>query len=220
MRDRVRRDAAGIGVAVAAYGLSFGAAGTAAGLSVPQTAALSLLTFTGASQFALVGVLGAGGAVVSALATAWLLGVRNLFYAVRLGPLLPATEPRRSLAAQLVIDETTAMATAGADPVVGRRAFWATGVAVYTCWNLSTLAGALLAAAVPDPRTYGLDAAFPAAFLALLAPRLREPAGRVSALVGGAVALLLAPFTPPGVPVLAAVVGVLPGLLVTARRPR
>jgi branched chain amino acid efflux pump len=147
--------------------------------------------FTGASQFAFVGLIGAG--AVGAVASALLLGARNGLYGLRLAPLLP----RR--AAHLVIDESTAMAL-----TYGRRGFWATGAAVFTCWNLGTLAGALAGAALSDPRTLGLDAAAPAAFVALLAPRLdaREP--RVVAAVATAAALVSVPLVPAGVPVLVA----------------
>ncbi len=187
----VRRDALGIGVATGAYGLSFGALAVAAGLSVPQASALSALMFTGASQFAFVGLI-AGGAV-GAVASALLLGARNGLYGLRLTPMLP----RR--AAHLVIDESTAMALAH-----GRRGFWATGAAVFVFWNLGTLAGALAGATLSDPRTLGLDAAAPAAFVALLAPRLdaREP--RAVALAATAAALIAVPLVPAGVPVLVA----------------
>jgi len=185
------RDALGIGVATGAYGVSFGALAIAAGLSVPQACVLSLLMFTGASQFAFVGLIGAGafGAVASAL----LLGARNGLYGLRLAPLLP----RR--AAHLVIDESAAMALAH-----GRCGFWATGLSVFAFWNLGTLAGALAGTALSDPRTLGLDAAAPAAFVALVAPRLdaREP--RAIAAAATLAALIVVPLTPAGVPVLIA----------------
>lgn len=207
-----RRQAWSIAVAVGAYGLSFGASAVAAGLSPLQASTMSLLAFTGASQFALVGVLGAGGSLLAGLAAAWLLGARNLVYAVRLAPLLPRQRLRRLVAVHGVIDETTAMATAHDEPHRARRAFAETAVAVYLSWNLATVAGALLASAVPDPRALGLDAAFPAAFLALLAPRLRDRPAWTVALGGAAVALLLVPLTPPGVPILAALLGLAPAL--------
>ncbi len=210
------RDAAGIGVAVGAYGLSFGAAATTAGLSVAQACALSLLVFTGASQFALVGVLGAGGGVLSAVAGAALLGTRNLLYAVRLADLLRLTGLRRTVAAQLTIDESTAMATAAPPPLAG-LAFWATGGAIYVLWNLATLLGALGARAV-DPRALGLDAAVGAAFLGLLVPQVRDRAALAVALGGAGLAVLAVPHTPPGVPVLLAGLAVLPALRSTARR--
>ena len=208
------RDAAGIGVAVGAYGVSFGAAAVTAGLSTVQACVLSLLLFTGASQFALVGVLGAGGGALAAVAGALLLGTRNTLYAVRLSSLVPTRGPRRLVAAQLTIDETTGMATA-APPGLAGTAFWATGASVYVLWNLATLLGALGATRLGDPAALGLDAAVPAAFLALLAPQLRTRALAATALVGAVVALVAVPLTPPGVPVLLAGLVVLP---VLARR--
>jgi predicted branched-subunit amino acid permease len=135
---------------VGAYGLSFGAAAVTAGLSTLQACALSLLLFTGASQFALVGVVGAGGGALAAIAGALLLGTRNTLYAVRLSSLVPARGVRRPLAAQLTIDETTGMATA-APPGLATTAFWATGASVYVLWNLATLLGAVGAARLGDP---------------------------------------------------------------------
>jgi predicted branched-subunit amino acid permease len=211
VRRRIDRDAAGIGIAVGAYGLSFGAVATAAGLTVAQACALSLFAFTGGSQFALVAVLGAGGGAVAGVASALLLASRNTLYAVRLAPLLGRR--RRALSAQLVIDESTAMTVAQESDAAARRAFWATGVAVYVLWNVATLLGAAGAAVLGDPRDLGLDAAIPAAFLALLAPRLRE---RRAVVVAGAAALLtvaVVPALPIGLPVLLAGLVAVPGAL-------
>ncbi len=196
------RDALGIGIASGAYALSFGAISTAAGLSLLQTCALSLLMFTGASQFALVGVVGAGGSVWAGAATAALLGSRNALYGLRLSSLLDARGWRRALAAHVVIDETTAMAIARESVPESRLAFWATGLAVFTLWNLGTLIGALATHALPDPKVLGFDAAPPAAFLALLAPRLRAREPMAIALAAGLVALVCLPFVPAGVPLL------------------
>lgn len=211
-RRAVVRDAVGIGLAVGAYGLSFGAAAVAAGLSTAQASALSLLVFTGASQFALVGVLGAGGGIPAALAGALLLGSRNSLYAVRLASLLPVRGPRRLLAAQLTIDESTGMATA-APAGLAATAFWVTGGVIYVLWNLATVLGALGAARLGDPAALGLDAAVPAAFLCLLAPQVRGRRTLAAAVAGGLVALLAVPLTPPGVPVLLAALAVLPLLV-------
>ena len=201
------RDAAGIGVAVGAYGVSFGAAAATAGLSVAQACALSVLVFTGASQFAFVGVLAAGGSAVAAVAGAALLGTRNLLYAVRLADLLRLRGLRRVVAAQLTIDESTAMA-AGAAPALAGLAFWATGLSVFVLWNAATLLGAV-GAGVVDTRALGLDAAVGAAFLGLLAPQVRDrPALRV-ALGGALLAAVAVPLAPPGVPVLLAALAVL-----------
>ena len=199
-------------MAVGAYGLSFGAAAVTAGLSTLQACALSLLLFTGASQFALVGVVGAGGGPVAAVAGALLLGTRNTLYAVRLSSLVPTRGPRRVVAAQLTIDESTGMATAAPDGLAP-TAFWATGASVYVLWNLATLLGAVGAARLGDPAALGLDAAVPAAFLALLAPQLRTRALGGAAVAGAAVAALAVPLTPPGVPVLLAGLVVVPALV-------
>jgi predicted branched-subunit amino acid permease len=210
----VIRDALGIGVATGAYALSFGAISTAAGLSLLQTGALSLLMFTGASQFALVGVVGAGGSVWAGAATGALLGSRNALYGMRLASLLDRSRWKRAAAAHFVIDETTAMAIARDSVAESRLAFWATGAAVFTLWNLGTLIGALATHALPDPKVLGFDAAPPAAFLALLAPRLRAREPFAIALGAGVVSLVCLPFVPSGVPllivaVLVAIYGVL-----------
>jgi predicted branched-subunit amino acid permease len=201
-RRGVIRDALGIGIASGAYAISFGAISTAAGLSLLQTSALSTLMFTGASQFALVGVVGAGGSVWAGAATAALLGSRNALYGVRLSSLLERGGWKRLAAAHFVIDETTAMAIARDSPADSRFAFWATGVALFTLWNLGTLIGALATHLVPDPKVLGLDAAPPAAYLALLAPRLRARDPMAIALGAGVIALVSLPFVPAGVPLL------------------
>lgn len=203
-RSSIRRDALGIGAYAGAFGASFGAVSIAAGLTVPQTALLSLVMFTGASQFALVGVIDGGGALLAAVAAALLLGVRNAFYGVSMSQILGVRGRRGALPAHFVIDETTAMAIARDDRDAQRYAFWATGLALYVCWNAGTLLGALGGSAVGDPESLGLDAAIPAAFLALLWPRLRDRTGKTVALGGALVATVLIPLAPAGVPVLAA----------------
>ena len=212
-RTGVLRDAIGVGLATGAYGLSFGAISSAAGLSVLQTCVLSLVMFTGGSQFAMAGVIGGGGAAMTGAATAIMLGVRNAFYAVRLAGILDVHGWRRPAAAQLVIDESTAMAVAQSTTRASRLAFWATGASVYILWNLATLIGALSAHALSNPRVLGLDAAAPAAFLALMSPRLRAREPWIVALSAAAVALISVPFVPTGVPVLfAAGVAVVAGV--------
>lgn len=208
----VVRDAIGVGVAVGAYAVSFGAVATTAGLSVAQACALSLLLFTGASQFALVGVLGAGGSAVAGIASALLLGARNTLYGVRMADLLQLRGLKRVVATQFTIDETTAMALA-APKGLERRAFFATGAAVYVLWNLGTLLGALGATRLGDPAAIGLDAAVPAAFLALLVPQLTDRRTLAVATGGALLALLAVPFTRPGVPVLVAALAVIPFLV-------
>lgn len=202
-RGAVVADSLGVGAATGAYGLSFGALATTSGLDVWQACALSLLVFTGASQFAFVGVVAAGGAPLAGAATGVLLGSRNLFYGIGLAPLLRLRGWRRAAAAQLVIDESTAMALGQPDPEQGRLAFRLTGLSVFVLWNLMTLLGALAGTAIGDPRTFGLDAAVGGAFLALLWPRLTAWPQRVVAVVGAAVATGLVPLTAAGVPIIA-----------------
>jgi len=193
-------------VATSAYGVSFGALATASGLDVWQTCVLSLLMFTGGSQFAFIGVFGAGGlaALPSAIASAAMLGVRNAAYGMRMAPIVGTTFWRRLAAVPFTIDESTAISLAQTRLHARRVGFWVTGIAIYIGWNATTLVGALLGNVVGDPRAYGLDAAAAAAFLALLWPRLR---GRQPIAVGVAAAVVATVLTPvlmPGVPVIIA----------------
>jgi predicted branched-subunit amino acid permease len=217
-RSGIIRDAIAVGFATGAYGISFGAVAVGSGLTVLQACALSLLVFTGASQFAFVGVIAAGGAPLSGAMTAILLGTRNGLYGLRLAPLLRWHGVRRVAAAQILIDESTAMSVNRDSVPAARLGFLTTGAAVFVLWNAATLAGALAGTAIGDPRTFGLDAAVGAAFLALLWPRLGVRRNQVVAVLAAAVALGLVPFTAAGVPVLAAGgVALVAGLLT---RPR
>jgi predicted branched-subunit amino acid permease len=218
-RSAAVRDGLGVGVAVGLSGVAFGAAAVAAGLGVAQACALSLVAFTGASQFALIGVIAGGGNLVAGAAGAVLLGGRNALYGLRLARLLRVRGWRRALAAQAVIDETTAVATAQPDPPSARAGFRATAVSLFLTWNAATALGAVGAARLGDPRAIGLDVVGPAAFLALLWPRLA--AGRTEravAVAAAAVAVAATPLLPPGIPVMLAAVAALGGLL--GRAPR
>ncbi len=213
-RRSIRRDALGIAAYAAAFGASFGAVSVASGLTVAQTIVLSVLMFTGASQFALVGVIGGGGAPLTAVPAALLLGVRNAFYGISMSQVLGVRGRRAVVPAHFVIDETVAMAVGREHRNAQRYAFWTTGLALFACWNAGTVVGALGGSAIGDPAMLGLDAAIPAAFVALLWPRLKDRTARFVALGGAAVATLLIPLVPAGIPVLAAapialVVGVL-----------
>jgi 4-azaleucine resistance transporter AzlC len=217
-RRTIIRDGIAVGVATGAYGVSFGAISVAAGLSVLQTCALSLVVFTGASQFALVGVVASGGAPFSGALTGLLLGTRNTLYGLRLAPLLAWTSWRKAAAAHLLIDESTAMSVTRESRDDARTGYLSTGLAVFVLWNLATLVGAVVGEALGDPRTYGLDAAVGAAFLALLWPRLRDRRNQVTAVLAVALALALVPVAPAGVPVLAAALVALGVGLATLRR--
>lgn len=214
----VVRDSLGVAIAVGSYGTSFGAIATASGLSVLQACALSLLVFTGGSQFAFVGVVAAGGSPATGALTGVLLGSRNLFYAVALAPRLAVSGARRWWAAHVVIDESTAMAVMRPTDHEARIGFWWTGIGVLVLWNAFTLLGAVAGEAIGDPRTYGLDAAVGAAFLALLWPRLTSLHARAVAVTAALLACALVPFTAAGLPiVLGGAIAVLLGL---ALRPR
>ncbi|MCC2321988.1 AzlC family ABC transporter permease [Cellulomonas xiejunii] len=215
-----RRQAVSVSVATGLYGVSFGALSVAAGLSVPQTMALSLLMFSGGSQFAFIGVVGAGGAVGAAVASAAMLGARNGLYGAQLTPLLDLPWRWRLPAAHVTIDESTAVATAQPSRRAARVGFWWTGVGVLVLWNLFTLLGAVAGDRLGDPRAYGLDAAAGAAFLALVWPRLASRTAQGVAAAAVVVALATTPVLPAGVPVLlAALVAVVVGLLTQDQRP-
>ncbi|TKA03252.1 AzlC family ABC transporter permease [Actinacidiphila oryziradicis] len=200
----VVRDALGVGVTVGLSGFAFGVTSAGAGLTIAQTCALSLLVFTGASQFALVGALGAGGGPFAAAAGALFLGVRNAFYGLRLSGLLGLPRAVRPLAAQWVIDETSAVTLAQPDRRSARLGFTVTGATLYVLWNLTTFLGALGASALGNPAAWGLDVAGPAVFLALLAPMVRGRRERLTAALAVFLALACLPLLPAGVPVLVA----------------
>ena len=209
MSDRVLRDAVSIGLATGIYAVSFGVLSVAAGFSVAQTCVMSLVTFTGASQLTFVSVLGAGGTAAAALPPALLLAGRNTIYALSLTAVVRGGPLRRALDAHLVIDESTAMAHAQREPRDKRRAFLLTAVAIFITWNLGTLLGAVAGGGIGDPRDYGLDAIF----LALLVPQVRDRSALGAALLGAAIAFVLLPLAPAGVPVMAAALGCVPFLL-------
>jgi len=210
----VWREGLGVAIATSAYGISFGALSVASGLDVWQTCVLSLLMFTGGSQFAFIGVFGAGGlaALPSAIASAALLGVRNVAYGMRMSSIVGDGFWRRAAAAQVTIDESTAVAISQEEPRLRRLGFWLTGLGVFVGWNITTLAGALLGDVLGDPKAWGLDAAAAAAFLALLWPRLRQRQAIAVGVAAAVVAASLTPFLMPGLPVLvAALVAVVVG---------
>ena len=207
--SRVKRatvaQSASVAITVGAYGAAFGAASVAAGFSILQTCLLSLLTFSGASQFAIIGVIGGGGGAISGIATASLLGFRNALYGLRMAPVLKVTGIKRIFAAHITIDESTGVALSqehlGEKSM--RHGFWLTGVGVFVFWNIFTLAGALGAQAIGNPAAWGLDAAVPAAFLGLLWPRLKSNRDRSLAVAAVALSLALTPLVAAGIPIIA-----------------
>ena len=196
-----------VAVPVGLYGAAFGAASISAGLDLLQTVALSSILFSGASQFAIVGVIGSGGGAIAAILASALLGIRNGFYALRMAPLLEARGLRRLIAAHITIDEATAVALAQdqEDRNSVRKGFWFTGIGVFIFWNLFTIVGALSASILEDPSKWGLDSAVPAAFLALLWPQLTSRRLRIIALLAMVMALTLSPFLTAGLPIISVV---------------
>jgi predicted branched-subunit amino acid permease len=209
------RDSLSVSFTVGAYGVAFGAAAVANGFSVVQSCLLSLLTFSGASQFAVIGVIGAGGGALSGIATASLLGIRNGLYGVLMAPILKVRGFKRVIAAQITIDESTGVSLSqqARGESAMREGFWLTGFGVFIFWNLFTLAGALGAKAMGDPSAWGLDAAVPAAFLGLVWPRLKNSVDKLLAVSAAAFAIATTPFLPAGLPIIGtAVIAVIAGL--------
>ena len=204
-KNPVDRTAVSVAFTVGLYGAAFGAAGVTAGFSILQTCLLSILLFSGASQFAVVGIMGAGGSAISAIATATLLGFRNALYGLQMAPILKIGGLKRVLAAQITIDESTAVATLQENDEDRKRGFYVTGIGVYIFWNLFTYLGALGASAIGDPSVWGLDAAVPAAFCGLIWPRLKNKTQFLVSAIAIAWALLLTPIAPAGIPIITTV---------------
>ena len=207
MNSEVKATALSVGLATGVYGISFGAIGVAAGLDIVSVMLLSLLMFSGGSQFAFVGVIASGGAPITAIASAWMMGVRNSFYAVRLASIIGPKGLHRLLAAQLTIDESNAVSAAQDDLPKQRLGFWLTGIAVFVFWNAATLLGAIAGEQLGSVEQWGLDAAAAAAFLGLLWPQIRR--NWQLAILGAAIALFSTPFLPAGVPILIAAIAAL-----------
>lgn len=209
-----------IAIATGLYGISFGALSVASGLDIWQTAALSLLLFSGGSQFAFIGVIAGGGTPVAAASAAALLGIRNAVYGMQLNALLHPRGWRRFAAAHVTIDESLATSTGQSDPLEQRRGFWVAGVGILVLWNVFTLVGAFAGDALGDPKRWGLDGAAVAAFLGLLWPRLRSWEAGAIAVVCALATAVAVPFVPPGIPILvAAVVAATIGWFGSARAP-
>ena len=218
--DRALRDGLALAFAVGLVGIVFGVLARSSGLSVAKACAMSLLVFTGASQIAAASVIGAGGTQYAALGSALLLAARNALYGPVVAPWFreSSTLTRVGLA-HVVIDESTGMGAAQTTDQQRRTGFLAAGLGIYVAWNLGTLLGAAAGDLIGDLEAWGLDAAFPAVYVAMLAPHLRSRPGKVSALVAGAVAVATVPVLPVGIPILVCTLGALVGA-VAAHRER
>jgi 4-azaleucine resistance transporter AzlC len=199
------RAVAPIALAVFAFGASFGILARDAGMGVVPPIAMSFTTFAGSAQFAVASVLESGGAVAAAIAAAILLNLRYLAIGMSVAPSLRGGPLRRLAEAQLAVDESWAVSQR--DGRVDRDRMVGAGLVLTVAWCAGTVAGVLGGGAVGDPADYGLDAMFPALFLALLVGQLNGPRARVAALAGGLIALALTPVVPPGVPIVAAGAG-------------
>lgn len=195
-----------IAIATGLYAISYGALGVAAGLSVLQVSVLSLLMFTGGSQFAFIGVIAGGGTPGAAFGAATLLGIRNAVYGMQIKSMLRPRGLTKVLAAHVTIDESVATASGQSDPAEQKRGFWVAGLGIYVFWNIFTLIGALLGDALGDPKAWGLDGAAVAAFLGLLWPRLKSAEPIAIASVCALATILVIPLVPPGIPILVAAV--------------
>jgi 4-azaleucine resistance transporter AzlC len=204
------RDAVALAAAIAVVGASFGALAGAAGVPLPLTMALSMLVFAGASQFLVVAVVAAGGSLIAAVAAALLINLRHVPFGLAVGRTVGDTWPARLLGAHILVDETVAFSRSrGSDGRRARAAYWTCGVLFFLFWNAGTVVGRVAGAAVPDPDAFGVDAAFPAALLAMLLPLLRRADARRVGLAAAAVSFVATPFLPAGLPVIVGLAGLL-----------
>ena len=213
-RDGVRA-ALAVAATVWFFGASFGLVARAAGMGVLAPLVMSATTFAGSAQFAVSSILGAGGGAAAAIAAAVLLNARYAPISISVAPLFHGRRLRRLLESQLIVDESWALASRGAGRF-DRRILLGAGLLLYVSWVSGTAVGVLAGEALGNPKDLGLDGAFPALFLALLAPQLRAPRAALAAAAGGIIALALIPVTPAGTPIVAASAGCLLGL---RRRP-
>ncbi|AOS62891.1 AzlC family ABC transporter permease [Actinoalloteichus hymeniacidonis] len=203
------RDVGALASAVGVVGASFGAVAVAAGLSTWDALFMSLIVFAGGSQFMVVGVLAAGGGAVAAVAAGLLLNLRHLPFGLALGDTIGRGLLAKLVGSHILIDESVAFAMSQRDPARARAAFWLSGIAAFLAWNPAVVLGAMAGEALGDTSAYGVDAAFPAALVALVLPALRSEARtRRSAIVGALIAVVATPVLPAGMPVLLALIGI------------
>jgi 4-azaleucine resistance transporter AzlC len=203
----------GIPFAVVGFVLSvsFSVLAREAGFSALQAFVTAAVVFAGSAQFAALAVIASGGAAAAAVAAGTLMNGRFLAMGTALAPSLPGGPLKRALQGQAVVDASWALADQG-DGTFDRWQLFGTTAPQYVTWVLGSVVGALGGGLLTDPDRLGLDAVFPTFFLGILVADLRNPRGRVVALCGAAIALALVPFTPPGVPILAAAAAALLGL--------
>ncbi|MFC5000812.1 AzlC family ABC transporter permease [Dactylosporangium cerinum] len=218
-KDPLVRDVGALCAAAVVVGLSFGAIATAAGLPLSQIVVMSAFVYAGGAQFLAVGLVSAGGTALAIILAGLLLNARHLPFGLAVGnETLGESRWRRIVGSHILTDESVAFALAQDDPARRRRAYWLTGAALYITWNISSTLGAIAGSALGDPDRYGIDAAFPAALLALTLPSLKDKVSVRVAIAGAAVALVATPFLPAGLPVLLALLGLAFALPVPSRK--
>lgn len=203
---RLVRDILALSVAAAFIGLSYGAIAVASGVPAWAVISMSLLVFAGGSQFLAVALLAAGSPVAAVLG-GLLLNARHLPFGLAVADVLAGSRPQRLIGAHLMIDESVAFAMAQGDAARRRAAYWLTGITLFVLWQTGTVLGVAIGSAVGDPAQYGLDAAFPAALLALILPSLRDAVGLRVAVLGSAIAVATTFFLPAGLPILLSLLG-------------
>ncbi|GLZ33531.1 branched-chain amino acid ABC transporter permease [Lentzea sp. NBRC 105346] len=201
------RDVTAVALGAAVNGASFGAISVASGLPWWMPVVMSVLIFAGGAQFMIVGIMAAGGSPVAAIVGGLVLNARHLPFGLAVGDVLGKSWISRVVGSHLMIDESVAFAMNQSDPRKAKAAYWACGVSLFVSWNVGVTAGALVGQAIGDPMAFGLDAAFPAALLALTLPALKDRKTRQAAIGGAAIALVATPYLPPGLPVLLALAG-------------
>ncbi|WP_093078266.1 AzlC family ABC transporter permease [Pseudonocardia oroxyli] len=206
------RDVAALAAAVGIVGMSYGALAASAGIPWPLVVGMSLLVFAGGSQFLAVAVVVAGGAPVAAVAAGLLINLRHLPFGLAIGEVVGRSWPARLVGAHLLIDENVALTRSRGTGPRGTRVYWLCGASLFVAWNLGSVVGLLAGGRIPDPAVFGVDAAFPAALLALLLPSLRQADARRVGIAAAVLALAATPFLPAGVPVLVGLAGLLVAL--------
>lgn len=196
-------------------GASFGAIAVASGMQWWMPSVMSVFVFAGGSQFLAVEIIASGGGAVAAVLGGLVLNARHLPFGFAVGDVFGKSWPGRLLGAHLLVDETTAFALGQTNARRAKHAYWLAGVSLFIAWNLGTVIGVIAGQAIGDPDAFGLDAAFPAALLALTLPSLKDKPTLRAALVGAVIAVATSPYLPAGIPVLLALLG----MLVSAKQP-
>ncbi|WP_207836046.1 AzlC family ABC transporter permease [Williamsia soli] len=215
---QLTRDIALVCAAISVVGLSFGAIAVSSGLPLWVPLVMSIVVFAGASQFAFVAIVAAGGGIVAAVSAGLLANARHILFGFSLGDVFGTSLASRLVGSHLMVDESVAFTLSQTSSHERRSVYWLCGGGLFVSWNLGVLVGALGGTLVSDTDAFGLDAAFPAVLLALILPSLAERATRRAAVVGAVIAVAVSPLLPAGVPILLALSALV--LTMPLRRPK